>query len=99
MIDDKLFISIDFKGFEVNSSDIAMFLDVINKRCSADAFIFETEVGFFKVDKVNKIFRILKRKQKDSMTEHQESDFIVMAMYKIAKRSGFKCFLENKYMN
>jgi hypothetical protein len=99
MIEDKIFTSLQFGLFKVTKKDIQQFLDAISYKTLADVFVFETDEGFFKVDKVNKVFRVLKRKEKPTKEEQMESDFTVMAMYKIAKRSGFKCFLENKYMN
>jgi hypothetical protein len=99
MIDDKIFVSLDFQRFQVTSKDISKFLDAIQKNTNSNVFVFETDEGFFKVDKVNRVFRVLKRKEKFSLEQYHDSDFVVMAMYKIAKRSGFKCYLENKYMN
>jgi hypothetical protein len=99
MVEDKIFMSLDFWVYKVTNKDIAMFLDAIDHKRMPDAFMFETTEGWFKVNRIKKEFRILKRKEHSDFEKSLESDVTIMAMYKTAKRSGYKCFLETKYMN
>ena len=92
-------MSLDFTCFKVTQKDIAIFLNAIDHNDMPDAFIFETAEGFFKVNRLKKEFRILKRKEHNDFEKSLDADLMIMAMYKTAKRSGYKCFFETKYMN
>jgi len=97
-IDDKIFFDLRLMFTDVTRKDIYQFLKSINV-VNKDHFIFETQDGFFSIDKKENEFRILKRKDFASQKETLESDNTIMMLYKIAKRSGFKCYLETKYSN
>ena len=99
MIDDIIFLNLEFGMYDVTADDIRIFLEAVDSDCMPDCFYFETEEGWFKINRPKKEFRILKRKEHKNMDKNFECDFTIMAMYKVAKRSGYKCFLENKYMN
>jgi hypothetical protein len=99
MVQDKIFMSLDYGVYRVTNRDIAMFLNAIDHDKMPDSFVFETTEGIFKVDRKIKVFRIVMRKQQKDLESSIEADLTIMAMYKTAKRSGYKCYLEIKYMN
>jgi hypothetical protein len=100
MVDDKIFMNINYPYLSVTKDDIEIFnRSVIENTGLPECFTFETADGYFKIDRVNKIFKILKRKEKETQQAQHDSDVVVMMLYKIAKRCGYKCSLENKYMN
>lgn len=99
MVDDKLFISLDFGAYKVTQKDVSLFLNAMDNDKMPESFIFETVDGWFSVNKPKMEFRIVRRKEQDSIEKTVESDMTIMVMYKVAKRSGYKCYLENKFMN
>jgi hypothetical protein len=99
MVDDKIFVNLEQWNFRVTKEDIGLFNSAMENPSLPESFAFETEDAYFKIDKVNKVFRILRRKEKSTKEAQHHSDMNVMVLYKIAKRSGYKCYLENKYMN
>ena len=92
-------MSLDFKLYEVSQKDIALFLEAVDHSKMPDSFYFETTEGIFKVSKTKREFRVIMRKPQKNSEKTFDADLTIMAMYKTAKRSGFKCFLETKYMN
>ena len=100
MVDDKIFMNINYPYLHVAKEDIELFnRSIIENTSLPDCFTFESSDGYFKVDRVNKVFKILMRKEKETKQAQHDSDLVVMMLYKIAKRCGYKCYLENKYMN
>lgn len=99
MYEDIIFMSLEFGMYDVTQEDIKIFLRAVDSDDMPDCFFFETAEGWFKINRPKKEFRILKRKEHKSIDKRFECDFTIMAMYKVAKRSGYKCYLENKYMN
>ena len=99
MYEDTIFMSLEFGMYDVTKEDIKIFLEAVDGSNMPDSFYFETEEGWFKINRPRREFRILKRKEYLRSDKNFECDFTIMAMYKVAKRSGYKCYLENKYMN
>jgi hypothetical protein len=99
MVDDKIFMNINYPYVSVIKEDVMLFNDAMENPNLPDSFTFETENGYFKIDRINKVFRILMRKEKNTTEAQLKSDMVVMVLYKIAKRCGYQCYLENKYMN
>jgi hypothetical protein len=99
MIDDKIFISLAFELYEVTPKDIALFLEALDQQKMPDSFYFETKDAIFKINKIKREFRVIARKPQKDFEKSLDSDLTIMAMYKTAKMSGYKCFLETKYMN
>jgi hypothetical protein len=99
MIDDKIFMSLAFKLYEVTPKDIALFLEALDQKNMPDSFYFETQEAIFKINKIKREFRVIMRKPQKNLEKTLDADLTIMAMYKTAKRSGYKCFLETKYMN
>ena len=92
-------MSLAFKLYEVTPKDISLFLEALDQKNMPDSFYFETQEAIFKINKIKREFRVIMRKQQKDIETSIEADVTVMAMYKTAKRSGYKCFLEIKYMN
>jgi hypothetical protein len=99
MIDDKIFISLAFELYEVTPKDISLFLEALDQQKMPDSFYFETQEAIFKINKIKREFRVIARTPHNNFEENLDADLTIMAMYKTAKRSGYKCFLETKYMN
>lgn len=102
--DDLICCDLSFLAYKVRREDVSTFIQKANDKFLPDEYIFETLEGFFKINKVKKEFRILKRKQYDDLLflgypNKSKVDLEIMKIYKIAKRAGFKVFLENKFSN
>lgn len=98
MTNDTIFIDLNFQLIQVDNHDIMTFERAFNN-VFEEVFCFRTPDAVFKIDKVKREFRVLHRYEFQSLRKSMEHDAVVMALYKIAKRSGYKVFLEPKFMN
>lgn len=103
-IDDKIFNPISIYSLDISEESIEDFKKMVEREDLPDEVIVDTIEGVFKLNKVKKEFRILKRNHYDQdiflgYPNDFQIDFQVFLAYKTAKLSGFNVFLENKYSN
>jgi hypothetical protein len=98
MIIDTIFLDLNFNLVKVDNYDVMTFEKAFDS-VGEDLFCFRTPDAIFKIDKIKKEFRVLHRYEFISLRKSLEHDAVVMTLYKIAKRSGYKVFLEPKFMN
>jgi len=100
-----MFDNLSFYGMKVKKRDIELFKKRALSPELPDEYVFETLEGIFKINKIKKEFRVLKRNyffDELDMLNHpnkQQIDFQVFMIYRIALRAGFKVYLENKFSN
>ena len=87
---------LSYLKIEVSSNDVTFFLDSIMDEDLPEDFMFEVDEGIIKINRLKKEFRILKRNVTNNPCD---ADIQMMIVMKIAKRAGFKLFLEPKYSN
>jgi hypothetical protein len=103
-MDDKIFKNIDVYNFDVTDEQVFKFKTETLDKKLPNEYIVESFVGFFKVNKSKKEFRILKRKYYNYLDflnypKDEDIDNAIFITYKVAIKSGFKVFLESKYSN
>ncbi len=105
-MDDFIFGNLSFYSLTLNKEDNELFLREIMSKRVPDVFLFHCDGGTFKVDKVKKEFRIIKRNyyhpfiyRFNNLPTNEDIDLSIMVAYKIAKEAGFKVFLDPKYSN
>ena len=105
-MDDFIFGNLDFYCLNINMEDSELFLETIMSNELPDVFNFHCDGGTFKVDRINKEFRIVKRNYNHpfnyeyfDLPTNETIDLSVMVAYKIAQGAGFKVFLDPKYSN
>ena len=103
-MEDMICKDIELYKIEVEKEDVEVFKFAVNQKGMPDVFTFESLQGYFKIDKIKKEFRILKRKSYGDLTiigcpTDTQIDEEIAFIWKVACRSGFKVFLENKYSN
>ena len=104
-INDTIFNSLDILSIKIELDVIKDFIEVINRDTMPDEFVLDSIEGTFKINKLKKEFRILKRnyysKRKIALgfPNDYSVDIQVCVAYKVAQASGFKVFLEPKYLN
>lgn len=104
MITEDFFFPMDFFKFEVSKKDIEIFKEATLDCTKPNEYVLETVDGMFKINQDEKIFIILMRKYDYTLPEEMEEsiediDSSIMMIYKIAMKSGFKVYLEQKYSN
>lgn len=104
VITEDFFFPMDLFKYDVSNKDIASFKEAALDSYKPNEYILETVDGMFKITQDERIFMILMRKYDytlpDEMEESvEEIDSNIMMIYKIAIKSGFKVFLEQKYSN
>jgi hypothetical protein len=102
--EDLIFRGLSFMNYKVSDKEIADFKKRAFAKNLPNEYIFETYFGYFKINKKEKTFDILKRKYYNDFElfgypSDEEIDYATMIIYKVAIRSGFKGYLDNKYSN
>jgi len=103
-IDDKIFNPISLYGIKIDDEVVENFKEMVNQDDFPDEVVVDIVQGVFKINKVKKEFRILKRYSYDreiylGYPSDLQIDLEIFTAYKVAKLSGFEVFLENKYSN
>lgn len=103
-IDDKIFNPLSLYSVKVEEEMVADFKKMVSSDEFPDEVVIDIVEGVFKINKLKKEFRILKRHSYDAeiylgYPNDFQIDLQVFIAYKVAKLSGFKVFLENKYSN
>ena len=98
------FFPLDFFKYEVSKKDIDRFKEAALDYSKPNEYILETQDGMFKIIQDQKIFMVVMRKYNYTLPEEieetiEEIDYSIMMIYKIALKSGFKVYLEQKYSN
>jgi hypothetical protein len=104
MEEDLIFGGLSFMSYNVSDEEIEDFSRRAFAKNLSNEYIFETFFGYFKINKEEKTFKILRRKYyKDfeilGYPSDEKIDYATMILYKVAIRSGFKGYLDNKYSN
>ena len=104
LITEDFFFPMDFFKYEVSKKDIDRFKEAALDSIKPNEYILETQDGLFKINQDKKIFMIVMRKYNYTLPEEieesiEEIDYSIMMIYKIAIKSGFKVYLEQKYSN
>lgn len=103
-ITEDFFFPLDYFKYEVSENDVNRFKEAALDYSKPNEFILESQDGMFKIIQDEKIFMIVMRKYNYTLLEEieesiEEIDYSIMMIYKIAMKSGFKVFLEQKYSN
>jgi hypothetical protein len=104
MVDEKIFYDLNPFFVKVSNDDCKRFMKISLDDNLPDEYVFETKTAWYKINKKKMEFRILCRKNYDMLDfldypSVAEIDESVLISYKLAKRCGFKVFLENKFSN
>jgi hypothetical protein len=104
IITEDFFCPMDIFSYKVSKKEIANFKKAALDSYKPNEYILETNDGMFKITQDERVFMILMRKYEYTIPEEMdydidEIDSNVMMIFKIAKSSGFKVFLEQKYSN
>ena len=103
--EDFMFGSLTFLMAKPHLGEIEEFKRLSTSSNLPDEYTFESLEAIIKINRIKMEFRILKRKyySKENIMRGYPSnidvDLSILMAYKIAKESGFKVFLEPKYMN
>jgi hypothetical protein len=81
---------------DVSSKDVMFFIDAIMDEEMPEEFVLEVDEGVIKLNRIKKEFRVIKRNVTNNPCN---ADIQMMIVMKIAKKAGFKLFLEPKYSN
>jgi hypothetical protein len=87
---------LSYMKIDVSSKDVMFFLDAIMDEEMPEEFVLEVDEGVIKLNRIKKEFRVIKRNVTNNPCN---ADIQMMIVMKIAKRAGFKLFLEPKYSN
>jgi hypothetical protein len=103
-INDTIFNNLNLYSLEIDEQMITDFKEMVSKEDFPDEVIIDITEGVFKINKLKKEFRILKRYHYDQeiylgYPNEFQIDMQVFIAYKVAKLSGFNVFLEPKYSN
>jgi len=103
-MEDLMFMDLSMLSVEVTDEEIEQFLYAISRKGIPNQFTFETIQGIFRINRKKKEFRILKRSRYDDLDlfdypTDAEIDEEIAFICKLANRSGYKFYLENKYSN
>jgi hypothetical protein len=99
-----IFGNLHHLALPIHDKMIEEFHRVHEQEFEEDEFIIDSLEGFFKVNRIKKEFRILKRKYYDpeiylGYPSNDEIDRAICILYKVAIKSGYKVFLESKFLN
>jgi hypothetical protein len=103
-MEDLICKSLDMLKISIDKEDIELFEYAVSRDGMPNEFTFESTQGYFKVNVNKKEFRILKRNHYGELVllgypTDAEIDKEIAFIWKLACRSGYKVYLENKYSN
>ena len=103
-VDDLMFDNIEIYKLEITEEEVFRFKKQIFNDDLPNEYVIDLLEFTFKVNKIKKEFRILKRHYYDTEVyigypNKQQVDYTTFSAYKTAMKAGFQVFLENKYSN
>lgn len=95
-IDDKLFYDLTSLDVKVSKADVQYFIEAINDKDLPDLIELNVEEAKIKIDRVNKVFKIVKRYKTNNVIF---SEMLLATAMKVASRAGFSIMFEPKFSN